>query len=116
MSDASRALALYKRSFARVGENIAIRRFSGAGASRTHADTTVRARVTDYDPSELNGDVVQGDRKVICLVDTLTSILPVTTDDKIVLRGSELTIVKADDSTRRVAGILIALELQARGA
>jgi hypothetical protein len=44
-----------------------------------------------------------------------TLTLPITSTDKIVLRGKELQIIAVDDSTRRVKGVLIALEIQARG-
>jgi hypothetical protein len=58
---------------------------------------------------------VQGDRRVIALVDTLSSILPVTISDKCVVRGKELAIKAVDDNTRRIGGTLIALELQVGG-
>lgn len=115
MSDAERIAAQYKRSFDRVGEDIAIRRYSGTGQSRTFADTTTRARVTGYEPKELVGTVQQGDRKLIALPTPLASILPLTTADKVVVRGKELAVVAVDDSTRRVGGTLIALEIQVRG-
>lgn len=115
MSDAARALASYRRSMARVGEEIAVRRFSGPPASRISVDTTVRARITGYEPHEIAGPVVIGDRKVICLVDTLASLLPLTTADRLVIRGKETAIKKVDDSTRRVGGTLIALEIQVGG-
>lgn len=115
MSLATRILADYKRTMGMVGENIAVRRFSGSGPSRTHADTSVRGRVTGYEPKELVGSIQQGDRKVICLVDTLGSVLPVTTGDALMIRGKQLAIITVDDNTRRVSGTLIALEIQARG-
>jgi hypothetical protein len=115
MSFADRVLADYQQAMAVSGEDIAMRRFSGTPQSRTHADTTVRAKVAGYEPTELIGSIVQGDRKVICLVDTLSGLLPVTTADKLVIRGKEVAIKAVDDSTRRVDGTLIALEIQAAG-
>lgn len=109
------AKADYLAAMERVGENVSIRRFAGAPASRTHVDTTVRARVVGYQPNEMIGDVVQGDRKVICLIDTLTSLLPITTNDKLVIRGNEVKIKAVDDNTRRIDGTLIALEIQVAG-
>jgi len=41
--------------------------------------------------------------------------VPVTPNDKIVLRGTMISIVTVDDSTRRLRGELIAYEIQARG-
>lgn len=105
----------YLAAVGRVGENIAVRRFSGPPATRTHVDTPVRARVMGYQPHEMTGDVVQGDRKVICLIDTLASLLPITVNDKFVIRGAEVRIKAVDDNTRRVNGTLIALEIQASG-
>lgn len=100
------------------GETIAIRRYTGAGTSRPRFDAEVLAVVVGFAPKDLVGTIVQGDRKVIVLADDLIDAqfaLPVTTSDKIVVRGKELQIVAADDSTRRVAGVLIAYELQVRG-
>jgi hypothetical protein len=71
------------------------------------------------------GTIQQGDRLIIALADDITQpttdsppqalTLPIVTSDKIVLRGKELQIIASDDSTRRVQGVLIALEIQARG-
>lgn len=101
-----------------AGETIAIRRFSGPGVGRTHVDTNARARVTGYQERELVGTIQQGDRRVIMLVDDLIAAgfaVPVTPSDKIMLRGKQLSIVNVDDSTRRIQGVLIAYEIQARG-
>lgn len=105
---------------AAVGEDIVIRRYSGpAGPDRPYTDTVARARVTGYQPRDLVGGIVQGDRRVIVLVDTLGALLPIVpgrdSDDRAVVRGKELTILAVDDSTRRIGGTLIALELQVRG-
>jgi hypothetical protein len=113
MSLAERTLAHYKRTLARVGEDIIIRRYTSLGAA--HTDIVTRARIMGYAPDELVGTIVQGDRKVIALTESLSALLPITTNDKVVVRGKELTIKAADDSTRRVNGVLIALELQVKG-
>lgn len=112
---AARAAADYAAAMDRFGEDIIVRRYSGPAASRTHIDTTVRARVMDYQPTELVGGIVQGDIKVIALVDTLSSLLPLTTNDRLVIRGKEVSIKGVDDNTRRLAGTLIALEIRAEG-
>jgi hypothetical protein len=113
--DAATALAQHKAFINEIGEDIAIRRFTGTGTPRPYTDTTVRARVMGYQPKELVGPIVQGDRKVIALVDTLTSLLPITTSDKVVVGGKQLSIKAVDDNTRRIGGTLIALELQVGG-
>jgi hypothetical protein len=68
-----------------------------------------------YQPKELIGAIVQGDRKVIALIDALGALLPLTTTDKLVIRGREVAIKAVDDNTRRIGGTLIALEIQAAG-
>jgi hypothetical protein len=42
-------------------------------------------------------------------------LLPITTNDKIVIRGKELAIKAVDDNTRRIGTTLIALTLQVGG-
>lgn len=101
-----------------AGETIVVRRYTGTGVGRTHVDTNVRARVTGFQERELVGTVQQGDRKIIMLVDDLINagfVIPVTANDKIVLRGTMISILSVDDSTRRVRGMLVAYEIQARG-
>jgi hypothetical protein len=108
----------YRENMDAVGETIAIRRYTGTGVARVPADTDVRARVTGYDERELVGTIQQGDRKIIVLVEDLTSAgfaIPVTPNDKVVLRGTMISIVTVDDSTRRIQGELVAYEIQARG-
>ncbi|WP_249225651.1 hypothetical protein [Tardiphaga alba] len=109
------ALDMHRRFIQEVGEDILIRRYTGTGSPRPKTDTATRARVMGYEPKELVGSIVQGDRKIIALVDDLAGILPITTNDKAVVRGKELAIKAVDDSTRRIAGTLIALEIQAGG-
>jgi hypothetical protein len=108
----------YRENMDAVGETIVIRRYTGTGVGRVPADTDVRARVTGYDERELVGTIQQGDRKIIVLVEDLTNsgfAVPVTPNDKVVLRGTMISIVTVDDSTRRIQGELVAYEIQARG-
>jgi hypothetical protein len=108
----------YMEAMDDAGESISIRRFTGTGVTRTYVDTNARARVIDYQERELVGTIQQGDRKIIMLVDDLIAggfAVPVTANDKVVLRGKMISIVSVDDSTRRVQGELIAYEIQARG-
>ncbi len=101
------ALASYQRIMSRVGETIYVK--------RGLTSTATTARVMNYDHEPLVGPITQGDRKVIALVDTLSSLLPLTVNDKLVVRGKTLAIKAIDDNTRRVGGTLIALEIQACG-
>lgn len=108
---------MYRRRIG-VGETILIRRYTGSGTNRPRFDAEVRARVIDFAPSELIGTVQQGDRKAIMLAEDLYTAqfaLPITSNDKAVVRGRELAIIAPDDSTRRLGGELIAYELQLRG-
>jgi hypothetical protein len=108
----------YRESVDAAGETIKLRRYTGIGTSRVANDTNVRARVTGYTANELVGAIQQGDRRVIMLVEDLVNAgfaVPVTANDKIVLRGTMIAIISVDDSTRRIQGELIAYEIQARG-
>jgi hypothetical protein len=108
----------YRSMLNERGETVSVRRYTGAGTNRPKFDADVMAVVIGYAPKDLVGTIVQGDRKAIILVEDLIDAqmaLPVTTSDKLIVRGKELQIIAADDSTRRVAGALIAYELQVRG-
>jgi hypothetical protein len=109
------ALTATRRALNLVGEDIAIRRFTGSGSPRPHTDTTTRARVIGGNAPDLVGQITQATSKVIALVDNLSSILPLTTNDKAVIRGKEWAIKSIDDDTRRVGGVLIAIELEVIG-
>jgi hypothetical protein len=108
----------YRENMDAVGETIVLRRYTGTGVGRVPHDTNVRARVAGYSELELVGGIQQGDRRLIVLVEDLENAgfaMPVTPNDKIVLRGTMISILSIDDSTRRIQGELIALEIQARG-
>jgi hypothetical protein len=92
-----------------------VRRYTGAGSGRSFADTATLGKVSTYEAKDLVGTIVQGDRKVIVLVDTLSSLLPLSTADKLVIRGKECAIKSIDDDTRRIAGVLIGLQIQVEG-
>src|SRR5262245_51076060 len=102
----------YRNILADKFEIVIIRRYTGTGTNRPRMDIPVRARVVGYLPRELVGTIQQGDRKAVCLAEDLTKpttdsppqtlTLPVTTADKLVVRGKELQIIAMDDSTRRV--------------
>lgn len=106
--NAAEAFAQHRAFLAEIGEDVIIRRIGVP-------DVTVRARVVGYKPDELVGPIVQGDVKIIALVDTLGDRLPLTTNDSAVVRGKVKRIKGVDDNTRRIGGTLIALEIQAGG-
>ena len=97
------------------GETVYLRRYAGPSGSRTHTDTATVAAVMSYDAAEIVGSIKVGDQKVVALVDTLATLLPVLRSDKLVIRGRECAIKNVDDNKRRYAGTLIALELQVEG-
>ncbi|MEP9389656.1 hypothetical protein [Mesorhizobium sp. KR9-304] len=108
----------YSRAMDVAGEAIVIRRYTGTGQGRPFFDASVRARVVDYEPHEIIGAIKQGDRKLIVLAEDMIAAqipLDLHNGDKAVVRGKELNIEAADDSTRRMQGVLIAYELQVRG-
>lgn len=112
------ALSDHRMMLQADGEIVIVRRYTGTGTTRPRFDAEVRGRVTGYQPHELVGSIVQGDRKVIVLAQDLLDRqfpLNLVKGDKAVVRGKELNIEAADDSTRRVAGVLIAYVLQVRG-
>jgi hypothetical protein len=108
----------YRRMIDDGGEPIFVRRYTGSGTVKPKFDAQVRAKVSGYAPDELVGGIVQGDRRVIILVQDLIDrqfAMPILASDKVVVRGKELAIIAPDDSTRRISGVLIAYELTARG-
>ncbi|MGN6549754.1 MAG: hypothetical protein ACTHJ3_07665 [Pararhizobium sp.] len=113
----ARLRAQYRRMLGAYGETVTLRRTVPNGAP---IEASALARVTGYQPNELVSGIEQGDRKVILLAeDVETSGFPVpfktSGSDKIVARGTMLSIEAVDDSTRRVASVLIAYELRVRG-
>lgn len=115
----------YRMMLDNTGEDIIVRRYTGTGTNRPKIDVPVRARVTGFAPRELTGTIQQGDRFIVLLAEDVTVpttdsppqtlTLPLSASDKVVVRGKELQVLAADDSTRRVQGVLIAIEIQARG-
>jgi hypothetical protein len=118
MSRVAQAKTQYARA---LKERVTLRRFipGTTGANRPRFDAEgVRARTVGYEPHELVGAIVQGDRKIIVYADDLIAkgfTLPVTTADQVIVRGKPLSIQAVDDSTRRIDSELIAIELQVRG-
>ena len=98
-------------------ETIIVRRYTGSGTSRPKFDVPVRGRAIGYDAKELIGGIVQGDQKVIVLVEDLIAkgmTLPLTTSDKAVVNGKEIAIM-APTPRKALDGTLVAYELQCRG-
>ena len=110
------ALDQHRMFIAEDGETIQIRRFTGSGSSRTAVDTPTTARVITLGAASTEGNITQFRYKIIALVDTLSAVLPVTTADRVALdNGKELAILDPGDRKRRLAGVLIALEMECEG-
>ena len=122
----AQTLDRYRSALAETGEDIEIRRYGGSGAARTLIKRAlVRGRVLGMGAEELVGDVVQRTRKVLLLNDpaatvtpgclALLDLMPLTTTDKLFFREGEVAILDVDDDTRRINGVLIALEIIVKG-
>ena len=122
----AQSLNQHRSMLAAIGEDIEVRRYAGSGALRAVAKRAiVRGRVLGMGSKELVGETVQGTRKIIVVNDpdaavgpgnvALAELLPLTTGDKLFFRNTEVAILGIDDDTRRIAGVLIALEIMARG-
>lgn len=114
MGLADRVLEVYRQQIERLGQTVAIRRYTGTGPARTHVDTATRAYVRNYSSNELVGAIVQGDQVAITLIDDLSGILPINTNDKFVISGEPEKAIK-NVRKRRVGDTLIALEIHAAG-
>jgi hypothetical protein len=107
------ALASHRSLVNENGQPVSIRRYTGTGPSRTFTDTVTQAFVRNYGSKELIGSIVQGDQVAVTLVDMLSGILPVTTNDKLVVGTKEYAI--KNPMKRVVGGVLVALEIHASG-
>lgn len=115
--------AKYREAFAIAGqEEIIIRRYEGDEPDRTYTDYPARARVTGYElasSASLSGSHVQGERNLIVLAEDLELqefAFPITTKDKVIVRGDEMAILAPDENTRRfngANGALLAIEIKA---
>ena len=115
----------HRKFLAEGGEDVIIRRWSGPSGARAATEAVARGKPVAYKAEQVAGSIKAGDRKVILINDpaavvpagkvALSTLLPLTTADKLVLRGRELAIKFADDDTRRFAGVLVALEIQVSG-
>lgn len=108
------ATASYRRQIGIHGRAVAIRRYSGSGPARTPVDALTIGYVGTYVASSVIGSIMMiGEQRVIVLADGLAAMLPVTTNDKLVIGKREFAIKNV--IRREIAGTLIALELQCAG-
>ena len=81
------------------GETVTVRRITGT-TSQTFTEATVKARIGGYDPSELAGNVKQGDSR--CFIGTQDLIaegfpVPVRQNDKVIRAGGKTLNVEGHD-------------------
>lgn len=103
-----------------IGQTITVRRYAGIGDARApiSPEATTLARPMGYQPKDLVGSITQGDRRVTVLVETnslLAAMLPLSDDDKLVIRGVEVAIKSVDHDTRSIKGEIFGLDIQAAG-
>lgn len=102
-----------------VGENVVLRRLSGANPG----DYTVRARIQDAKPSDdewgSKRPAQQQRRKAIVSAEDVERVgFPVPflpKQDRLVWNGKTLVITAIDDGTRRIQGVLIGYDLEITG-
>lgn len=109
---------MYRRQLAANGETVTLKRLDASGSEMASAD--VLARLMGFERAELDSGIAQGVRHAIVLAeDVESSAFPVPFrsggSDKVVVRGATLNVDVADDSTRRVGGVLIAYDLTLEG-
>jgi len=108
------ALTSHQVLISENGQPIKLRRYAGNGAARAVSiERNTSAFVRTYGKSEIQGSVIQGDQSMIILVDTLTDMLPLTTNDFAVVEGIEYSI--KNPIKRVVGGVLVAYELHTEG-
>ncbi len=108
----------YRRALRQHGEPVLLRRVTGTGANQPQMRWELRGWVQGYQPHDLIGGIVQGDRKVILLAEDVIRAqigLPITTGDSLIVRGRQLAIGSVDDSTHRDGTELVAFELKVTG-
>lgn len=119
------ALDILRRQLREHGEDVIIRRWSGPANARVATEAVVRGRPVGLKAEQLVGNIKAGDCKVVVINDpdvtvlsgkvALSTLLPLTTSDKVVVGGRELAIKYPDDLTRRIAGVVTGLDIFAGG-
>jgi len=96
---------------------LTVKRYTGAGVNRPSFETAVRGNARQFSSAELLADIRQGDYQVILLMEDLIAqqfALPVTSADKIVVDGKEISVIVAK-LRKDLDGNQVAYECQCRG-
>jgi hypothetical protein len=134
VSRAEELLAQYERKINQVGQWVVIRRYTGTAGVRTFTDTAAKGYVLHQMAKEFVGASTQAEMTAIILVDGLSAILPLSTNDRIVsgfYGCDDLAVPPALDESGHISGgkerairsveprapggVLIAIELRAVG-
>ncbi len=115
--------ASYRQGFAQRAEPVILRRFTGPGPSLSapppYADyQPILAVLRGGGESGQIGGLPNGRHAILLLAEDVerADMAPgPRKDDRILVGGRTLTIAESDDDTRRIAGILMAYEVQAEG-
>lgn len=107
----------YAREMDTKGDAVVVRRVLTGGSTQ---DGIARAIVTGFQPEEIAGGIVYGERRVMLFADDLIAQnwpVPPRVNDRILIQGGtrNLNILTVDDETHRFAGELFAYEIRAAG-
>lgn len=125
----NRHIRALDRSLARSGEDVILRRIVGTTA-QVNIDCPARAHVRGYEPSQLAGSIIQGDRQVIMSPTDIDRAQwpggqPVTSPapaadpripvngDRVIIQGQSTVVIAADPVVR--GGVLVRINIQVRG-
>lgn len=99
-------------------ETVTVRRYTGTGSNRPYFDAAARGKTAvSVSANALTGTVQQGQQTVFVYADDLVAagfVLPLTTADKVVVRGKEYQIITPGER-RAPDGALVAYELTVKG-
>mgnify|MGYP000917389492 CR=1 FL=1 len=108
---AAQARSDYRRAIADHGEAMIVRRQPSTDVEVTGI------RLVGQQNVEMPGTRQSSVRKFLVIADDLAGIAPLQPNrDRLIWAGKTLVIIEVDDTTRRVAGELIAYELTTVGA
>lgn len=107
------AIAALDKAVQIAGQDIILRRTTGTALIKFDSPTT-RARVVDYRPDELVGEVQQGDRKAILSPTMLANWpAPPTKGDRVVVDGAVWAVMNVNPLS--IGNRLVRIEMQIRG-
>ena len=111
------AIAALDRAISHAGETVTVRRYSGnTTAGRTHVEAACKARVTDFKPEELTGDISHDDAMVVMSPTQLAAAGwtgGVVKGDRLIIRSKERMVEESDAVL--IQDTLVRYNLRVRG-